>query len=215
MSKQIIAVLGDYYHDEEVVAESLEKALLELKFMFDEKIEMTYVSVGDLIGSLTDQPDLVILFAENRINPSSENIETWMTNDSAEKINDYVEEGGSFIAWHSGLASYDHVENYIDMLRGSFYSHPEENQVVTYKTNSTLKNKTEYEFFDEHYFVNINEELTDVFLTSHSVDGDSIAGWRHEYGKGKVLCIVPAHLKEGLLNESFIQTLTHSLSWCL
>lgn len=215
MPKRIIAVLGDYYHEKDIAVKSLEKAMLNLRSKLNEEIEITYTSVEDLVASLTKEPDLVILFAENRLNPDAENIETWMTSEDASRINEYVEHGGSFLAWHSGLASYENIVNYMNMLKGRFLSHPDEHQLVTYKTSSEINNQSDYAFLDEHYFVKVQEEKTDVFLTSHSVDGESIAGWRHEYGKGKVLCLVPAHLKEGLLNESFIQTLSKSLKWCL
>ena len=126
MVKKIFAVLGDYYHDQDLAVKSLEKAIEKLK------VEITYLPVDDLVARLDEQPDLVILFAENRLNPEDENVETWMTRKEASLIENYVSNGGSWLAWHSGLASYENIDQYITMLRGYFLTHPDKHQVVKY-----------------------------------------------------------------------------------
>lgn len=212
MVKKIFAVLGDYYHEQDLATKSLEKAIGKLK------VQVIYLSVDELVVRLDEQPDLVILFAENRLNPEDENVETWMTVKESTEIEKYVINGGSWLAWHSGLASYENIEQYIKVLRGYFLSHPDEHQMVKYRIdpNTTIVEKQpEFEYLDEHYFVQIEEEQTNIFLRSDSVDGSSIAGWHHEYGAGKVLCLTPAHLEEGLMHDQFLQILRQSVKWCL
>lgn len=216
MAKTIFAALGDYYHDKDLAIKSLEKAIGQLKEELNFEVELTCLSVNDVVASLDEQPDLVILFAENRLNPEDPVVNAWMGANEAAKLEKYVANGGSWLAWHSGLASYENIKPYIKMLRGYFLSHPDEHQMVTYKLEQdALFVEKQFEFLDEHYFVKVEEVRTNIFLRSDSVDGSSIAGWYHEHVEGKVLCLTPAHLEAGLMHEQFLQVLAASIKWCL
>ncbi|MRH42675.1 trehalose utilization [Aquibacillus halophilus] len=209
MTKRIVAALGDFYHDRDLAVQSLEAAVKSI-----EGIEIEYKHVDELVESLQTNPDAVILFAENRINPEDDQVKTWMDNDAALAINRFVENGGGWLAWHSGLASYDNIEAYTSMLHGYFKYHPEKHQVVSYTFNpdsNFIDDGQNFEILDEHYFVACDVENTSVFLTSDSVDGSSIAGWYHDYGKGKVVCLIPAHLEEGLMHPVVQKLLINSI----
>ena len=208
MTKRVVAILGDFYHNEALAKQSFELAIQEI-----DRIDFEYTTVGHLVDSLKSKPDLVVLFAENRLNPQDAKVNTWMDDHAVKAIRDYVNDGGGWLAWHSGLASYKNFTDYISMLNGYFEHHPVEHQVVTYSAaGSSLINRNErFEFSDEHYFVTCDEENTNVFLRSESVDGSSIAGWEHPFGKGRVICLTPAHLEEGLLHPSLIKLLVNSI----
>ncbi|WP_078544533.1 ThuA domain-containing protein [Litchfieldia alkalitelluris] len=202
MTKRIVAVLGDFYHSEELAKKSLETVLQGI-----EETKVEYLSRSQLVANLETKPDVVVLFAENRINPEDEMVNQWMDDEAAKAISNYVSGGGKWLAWHSGLASYHTIEEYTKMLRGYFEYHPAEHQVVTYFSDQA----DSFEFIDEHYFVKCDEANTNVFLRSESVDGTSIAGWEHSYGSGHVMCFVPAHREEGLLHPRVIKLLEKSL----
>ncbi|MCR2822137.1 ThuA domain-containing protein [Lederbergia panacisoli] len=212
MTKRIIAMVGDFYHKEEWAVASLNKALEELP-----QVTVEYASTENIIEHVQSKPDAVVLFKENRLNPQDEDIQTWMDDEVASAISEYVQEGGGWVAWHSGLASYENIEPYTSMLKGYFEYHPDKHQIVTYKTveGTAITKNSEFEFLDEHYFVFCDEENTNVFLTSESVDGSSIAGWTHEYGKGCVVCLTPAHLEEGLLHQMMTSLLANSIKLSL
>lgn len=72
-----------------------------------------------------------------------------------------------------------------------------------------------FEFRDEHYFVSVRSEETRIFLRSKSNDGESIAGWCHQFGQGRVCCITPAHSNEALRHEQMQRLLARSLAWCV
>ncbi|WP_241158355.1 ThuA domain-containing protein [Cohnella candidum] len=67
---------------------------------------------------------------------------------------------------------------------------------------------------DEHYFVEYDSARTETFLRSESVDGSSVAGWRHTFGAGRVCCLTPAHRREGLLQPDFQRLLGEAVRWC-
>ncbi|KIL43052.1 ThuA domain-containing protein [Jeotgalibacillus campisalis] len=209
MAKQMLAVLGDFYHEEDRARSSLELAINQMK----EPITITFATVLDLQNELSDKWDGVILFAENRLNPQDEQVETWMNEEAAEAIASFVKKGGSWLAWHSGLSSYDSVDTYTDMLKGSFDYHPKKHQVVRYSIDerSAYSSLESFSIVDEHYFVHCTAEPEEIFMHSSSVDGDSIAGWSHAYGAGKVVCLTPAHNEEGLTDPSFTRVLAAAL----
>jgi type 1 glutamine amidotransferase len=207
--KQIVAVVGDYYHR----AEDSQAALSEsLKSLIDSgEISLRYIRIEQMESALAEQPDAVILFAENRITPQEDEKARWMTTEISTSIAQYVEAGGGWLAWHSGLASYEEEGSYISMLKGRFLHHPALHQPVTY----IAEDQFAFEIIDEHYFVACNEEQTEVFLRSESVDGSSIAGWRHPFGEGRVCCLTPAHRQEGLLHPEVLKLLEQSVVWLL
>jgi sarcosine oxidase delta subunit len=86
---------------------------------------------------------------------------------------------------------------------------------VAERGNRIIHQETAYEIVDEHYFVNVDQMKTNVFLRSQSIDGTSIAGWSHSYGCGRVICLTPAHLKEGLFHPTTIEIIKKSVKWCL
>jgi type 1 glutamine amidotransferase len=211
---RLTAVLGDYYHSHEWAKETLETALNIGK----EDMEIDYCHPEQLPEVLSKQPDVVILFKENRYNPVDENVETWMTEELSLVITNYVENGGSWLAWHSGLASYPVEGSYVKMLKGSFLYHPEKHQYVHYKAvegNALVPSSSSFEIMDEHYFVHCDKENTNVFLVSESIDGKAEAGWFHHYGSGKVCCLTPAHNRNGLLNENFLSVLRNCVNWLI
>ncbi|MBS4205949.1 ThuA domain-containing protein [Lederbergia citrea] len=209
MSKRVIAFVGDFYHKKEWAVASLNKALESVP-----EVSVEYLSAENMIEHLRSNPDSVILFKENRLNPQDDEIKTWMDDEVASAISEYVKEGGCWIAWHSGLASYENITEYTSLLKGYFEHHPDKHQVVTYISEpgtDIIDHHVQFEILDEHYFVYCDEDNTNVFLKSKSVDGSSIAGWTHEYGHGRVVCLTPAHLEEGLLHPIFIELLTNSI----
>jgi len=206
--KNIVAVVGDYYHLEEDSAESLNRALQPLAE--SASVSLRFVSAGRLAEALATGPDAVILFKENRVAPNEDEHARWMTRDIADAIVRYVEGGGGWLAWHSGLASYDSNGAYVSMLKGHFLYHPAEHRPVRYDREAGES----FEFLDEHYFVECRAEETEVFLRSESEDGASIAGWRHAHGRGRVCCLTPAHRREGLLHPELLVELRRALVWC-
>jgi type 1 glutamine amidotransferase len=210
--KTILAVIGDYYHHKAHIQASLDTAIREIPAI------LVYVSESELIAMLEQKPDAVILFKEDRVNPNEEPCTVWMTDEVAERIVRYVENGGGWLAWHSGMASYPVESVYTKMLRGYFKYHPNEHQIVTYEGgypgSTPDKEQVSFAILDEHYFVHCDTDETQVFLRSRSVDGESVAGWSHSFGLGRVCCLTPAHRREGLLHAEMVQMLRRSLEWC-
>ncbi|MFF2090618.1 ThuA domain-containing protein [Paenibacillus sp. NPDC058174] len=205
---KIAAVIGDYYHREDAIKSALMSAL-QVTFGGKAAVDVWITDALELPQTLAKRPDAVVLFKENRVDPEGDREALWMNEAIAQSITAYVKQGGGWLAWHSGLASYPEDGAYVEMLRGSFASHPELHELVEYEGNGV-----QFAIKDEHYFVHCDEDRTEVYLRSSSVDGTSIAAWRHYYGEGRVCALTPAHRPEGLQHPSFIRLLGEALAWC-
>ena len=214
MKHTITAIVGDFFHDESTIRASLEQALEQQGLQGS--VSIHYTTYDRLSECLDDAPDAVILFKEDRLNPGSPEVHRWMTPETAGRIADYVRQGGSWLGWHSGLASFEKAAEYIAMLRGHFIMHPREHSEVTYtvqKNELGIHEGRTFAFMDEHYFVECDEANTNVFLRSSSKDGEAIAGWHHSFGEGKVCCLTPAHTIEGLNSPDTAAILGRVLQW--
>ncbi|ACI19879.1 ThuA domain-containing protein [Dictyoglomus thermophilum] len=206
MMKKVLAILGDYYHPEEKIRETLD-------FILRDIYQVEYVSHENFLESLRRNPYLVIIGRENKLNPQGENSPVWMSDGIENVLVDYVINGGKLFVLHSGLASYNVNGKYVrELTRGYFKYHPERKIVKYYGKYPEKDEEICFEIFDEHYFVEVDKENTNIFLYSSSSDGESIAGWYHNYGKGKVLCFTPAH-NEALEDEKLRRFLRDLILW--
>lgn len=191
---RIAALVGDYWHSGDDAKAGLDAAIKRVPNM---EVDLQYVTYEKVSHVLDGQLDLFINAKMNVLNPRDDQEITWLTDEIDRKIVNYVSEGGSILAWHAGMAGYPSHTHYTQMLRGSFTYHPPGLQKVIY-----MQKENTFYLEDEHYFVHCDIENTDVFLRSTGEAGDSIAGWQHSFGKGKVCCFTPAHTKEGMLDEN-------------
>lgn len=209
---KIVALLGDYWHNAEDAKAGLEAAVSRLSD--NENVVINYITHDEVANVLEEQPDLFINAKMDELNPTDEQVDTWLTELVDQQLSDYVKGGGSILAWHGGMAAFNPESNYIQMLCGYFDYHPPGLQDVTYIPEEDSETGR-FSLQDEQYFVKIEEEKTKIDLWSTGVDGDSIAGWKHTYGKGKVACFTPAHTREGMLNEHVSALLAEKLNWLL
>ncbi|AEH51574.1 ThuA domain-containing protein [Pseudothermotoga thermarum] len=200
--KTILTLFGDHYHDRENLFNAF-RTVLEVAVKDWILVDTT---VEDFESFLDQQPTVVVIARENRINPEEKDVKYWMTQQIEEKIKDYVQNGGRLFVWHSGLASYPENGVYCSLVKGYFKYHPDKQKLVRYHSDGKLvfgKQKVNFSILDEHYFVYCDEKSTNVYLYSESEDGKSLAGWWHNFGKGKVVVLTPAHSKDGLFDENF------------
>lgn len=212
MAKTIYTIVGDFYHDHDFIISCVQNAVRLLREDLGEEIEVVDADIADIMRIIQEKPSLILMNKEDRLNPQDPVIRTWLTPEVDDAMNQYVKEGGHFLAMHAALASYAPETALVQMCKGYFLRHPEENSLVRFYAND---GGYDFTVMDEHYFVYCMEDETEVFLHSMSKDGSSVAGWRHLFGEGKVLCITPTHRVEGLGDVSMHELLKDCISWCL
>lgn len=211
---QIAALLGDYWHEKEDAKAGLEAAMARLSFK--EEVNLQYVTHEEVSEVLEQKPHLFVNAKMDPLNPQEKEVVTWLTEELDHQLTGYVTNGGSVMAWHAGMAGYSSDSSYIQMLRGSFDYHPPGLQKVTYQLQQEdPAGDHSFTIEDEQYFVHCNEADTEVDLWSAGADGNSLAGWKHAYGAGKVCCFTPAHTREGMLDENVSRLLAEKIQWLL
>lgn len=209
MVKTIISISGDTYH----AAEDTETFIDQVIALLDEPILHERMAIQDLAQGLARQPDLVILSTENQQVSGQGDSQAWLTPALSDAITDYVAHGGSWLALHSGMSNYPVNSSYIQMLKGYFVMHPEP-RMVTYQSE-LMALPCQFMIEDEHYQVSLVDNYTTIFLKSYSDFGESIAGWRHFYGSGKVAGYVPAHGLSAMLEPQNVQLFKTVVTWLL
>lgn len=203
--KRMVTLLGDFYHPHDPLVNYFQG----ISKHFPQELQMIDLTIEQLTIALQEQPDLFLLSKENRLAPET-NEAFWLDESYDQLITDYVAGGGSLIAHHSGLSNYASHSAFSEMLRGRFVHHPKPTEVIYREQNGMT-----YKLWDEHYFTEVATTKTEILMHSYSQYGESIAAWRHLYGKGKVFCLTPAHFSEGLQHEGNQKLLFDGISWCL
>lgn len=212
--RQLHAFLGDFYHPHAPIHEWIRKTTTAIGH-----IQLKSFEIQDFEHSLDQSPDILLIFKENRLNPEDIDDHYWLTPAIDEKLAHYVKNGGKLIAIHSALASYPTDSHYQALLKGKFISKPNKPALVKYASAQVQGRGYnaffDYEVLDEHYFVHVETEETHVFLQSMSEHGTYEAGWHHEYGKGKVVCLTLGHTTEALNHPQSQSLLTYAINYCL
>ncbi|GHU38392.1 hypothetical protein FACS1894193_09800 [Bacilli bacterium] len=209
MVKTVISITGDYYHKGKDINQYLQCVLS----LLDEPVIYENIPLDALSEGLSKNPALIILSVENQRTPQETNLNDWLTPEMSGLITAYVKHGGSWLGLHSGMSNYPIDSGYSQMLKGYFIQHPEP-LPVTYRCD-LAEMPRQFVIQDEHYQVGFVDDYTHVFLRSFSDAGESVAGWRHFYGNGKVAGYVPAHDISGMLNQENLALLKIVVAWLL
>jgi len=217
MERKVVAFLGDFYHQRVPLEQVVQRVLSSIR---DVKLETQIPTAQNMEHALEQTPAMIILGAENRINPEDEVVQCWLTDNIDHQLEAYVAKGGSLVILHSALASYPSDSKYRKMIKGEFISHPPEGEVRYFcaegKCPFSEQGHYDYTVIDEFYVVEVDEAETHVFLYSESETyGKGLAGWYHAYGQGKVICLVPTHHMEGLTHEETLRLYHSAFEWGL
>ncbi|MBC8062700.1 MAG: ThuA domain-containing protein [Clostridiaceae bacterium] len=204
----VLVICDDRWHPGEVVragVDPLQNKGFEFDFIFDAS-EFTE-------DKIKNYP--VIIFSKSN-NISSTNTDTWVTSEVENEFTKYVKNGGGLLVIHSGTAGYKENIMFSKLLGGVFEHHPEQCNVIveTIKNNPIIYENIEFTIFDEHYFMNMKEDIANVFMTTTSKNGKQPGGWIRTEGEGRICVITPGHNLEVWLNKDFQNILRSSLNWC-
>lgn len=157
---------------------------------------------------------VVILSKSNNVTASIE--DPWMSPAVEAAFLEYVTQGNGLLAIHSGTAGYADTPILRSLLGGVFLQHPEQCPVkVTPRPGHPLTaGSTVFTQTDEHYFMALDDEHADVFLTSESSHGTQPAGWTRSEGLGRVCVLTPGHNLPVWQEPSYQTLINNALHWC-
>ena len=157
---------------------------------------------------------VVVLTKSNNVSATDET--PWMTPGVEAAFVTYVQNGGALLVIHSGTAGYRETTALRALLGGVFIQHPKQCPVtVTPLTDHPLTvGIMPFTRQDEHYFMEIDDDGIDIFLTSGSEHGLQPAGWTRTQGAGRVCVLTPGHNVEIWLEPAYQTLITNALHWC-
>lgn len=197
-----ILIIGQYkdaamYHPFDTVDTILTKALPG----FD-------VTCTDNIESLLDcsKFDCVISYWDDWKNQIPRNC--------ADALIAYVKNGGSLFAIHNGI-SLDLRDDLKEMLGAFFVTHPAQEEIRFVPVDGTIaQTASEFTLMEEPYQFDMVADGKEIIL-NYIYHGQSYpAGWKKNFGRGKVAYLCPGHTSEKFANESFIKLIKSCVTWC-
>jgi type 1 glutamine amidotransferase len=203
-----LVLCDDYYHPARVVRAGL--APLEGRGWSFDWVER---ADGWTPERLRGYP-AVILSKMNQI--AADDTRPWLSEEGQAAFTDYVRQGNGLLAIHSGTAGYEERPELRRLLGGAFVRHPPQCPVtVMARAGHPLAAGSEpFALVDEHYFMALDDERAEVFLTSESEHGAQPAGWTRSEGAGRVCVLTPGHNLEVWLHPAYQALIANALAWC-
>src|SRR5215211_5193131 len=203
-----LVLCDDYWHPARIPREGL-GALNGTEFAFD-----WMEDARDLSPKTMMTYPLVILTKSDNV--SSVDQTGWMTDDMQAAFSEYVRKGNGLLAVHSGTAGYEQKPVLRSLLGGVFKQHPEQCPVTVtpYTGHPLCAGSAPFTLRDEHYFMAMDDQAADVFVTTISEHGEQPGAWRRVEGNGRVAVLTPGHNLEVWLHPSFQTLLRNCLGWC-
>jgi len=143
----------------------------------------------------------------------------WMKPHQEEAIESFVQGGGSFLVLHNSAWGYPHEDGYRRTVGGYYMFHPpyQEFDVRIVDPNHPItQGVTDYTIEDEQHFLWFDYDRVHVLSTSIARDGrESVAGFCHEYGDGRVAYLGHGHRLSTLQHPMARKLMTNAINWLL
>ncbi|NGZ76730.1 ThuA domain-containing protein [Saccharibacillus alkalitolerans] len=205
---KVWAVCGDRWHPAEVVRHGLDKlAGGEFEFTVTDRAE-------DFDAARLEEYPVVLVARAN--SQSEEEKRFWMNEKVQNAFERYVERGGSLLAVHAGTAGYEESDLFRRLAGGAFVHHPEACEVTVHpeKQHPIAAGVEAFSVHDEHYFMEWDDPVADLIMTTVSEHGAQPGGWTRSYGRGRVCVLTPGHEPEVWLHPMYQKLLRSALHWC-
>lgn len=203
-----LVLCDDFYHPAATVRTGL-APLAQSGFEFD-WIE----NAQDWSAERMAQYPLVVLVKSNNV--SSTDQTNWVTEKVEASFSEYVQQGHGLLAIHSGTAGYQQAAGLRELLGGVFLQHPAQCPVTIepVANHPLTSGSAPFTVKDEHYFMALDDQQADVFMTTRSENGSQPGGWTRKAGAGRVCVLTPGHNAEVWQHPSFQAILFNGMHWC-
>ena len=205
---RVLVISNDFWHPGTVVHAGL-APLADQGFEFDWIDDAGEWSAEKLVGY-----PVVVLSKSN--NTSQTDKAPWVTLEVEQAFLDFVARGGGLLVTHSGTVVRDTMI-LRPLIGGAFVQHPAQ-CMVTHEPkvgHPMTAGVTTFTAQDEHYHMELEPGVTDVFLTTTSEHSTQPGGWTRTEGAGRVCVLTPGHNVEVWLEPSYQVLLANALRWCV
>jgi hypothetical protein len=213
-----LILIGDHYHPPFYIPPSLEPVFNKIGMPFRFIYDVTKLNAENLKGVR-----LLVILRDGMTWPENDkDMFFWMTEDQEKAVNDFVKNGGGFLALHNctALKRLDEIRSvYRDVLGSSYNGHgpgDEKFDVKVINKNHPITNGVkDYVAVDERHTPIIH--ANDITILTEAVNGDqkSVNGYIRTYGKGRICHLANGHNLEVLTNPEMQKLMINGALWCI
>jgi type 1 glutamine amidotransferase len=240
---RVFALIGDRYHNSDYIRVSLDKLFAELDLPVDYSTNYDHLSrnllrhyqlfvcfrdgmiwPGGYLG-----PDAYSAYARDLEDSSDFPKETprpWITAEQGEAVKQFVASGKSFYSLHNNSHVSLSSRSFREVMGGAYIGHPPQRPFKVKVVNSNhpiTRGVRDFMVNDEQHFVVYDKDPRNIFLRAENIDGltygdhgaESISGWAHEYGKGRVVFTAVGHNIHAMWQPEYFKLQKNAVRWLL
>lgn len=241
--RRVLALIGDRYHNSDYIRVSLDRLFRTLDLAVDYTSQYDHLSrslLGDyqLFVCLRDGmiwpdgyigPDAYTGYSSNLVNSSDfpkPESKAWFTGEHAEALKDFVASGGGFYALHNSSHISLSSAGYREVMGGVYVGHPPLRPFkvkIAHKSHPITAGVNDFTVNDEQHFVVYDKDPGNIILRAENIDGltyedrgtQSISGWAHEYGRGRVVFTAVGHNIYAMWQPEYFKLQKNAVRWLL
>ena len=241
--RRVLALIGDRYHNSDYIQVALNKMFAGQGVAVDYTVDCTKLSRNVLKNyqmflCLRDGmiwpngylgPDAYAAYEqnlENREDFPEAKAETWLTEDQAGALKEFVTAGNGFYSLHNNSHVSLSSKTYRDVMGGAYIGHPPLRPFKVRVVNSShpiTQGIKDFMVNDEQHYVQYDKDRKYLLLEAENVDGltyqnlgaKSIAGWAYDYGRGRVVFTSPGHTIHALWAPEYLKLQKRTVQWLL
>jgi hypothetical protein len=253
-----LALIGDRYHNMAYVRTSLGRVFGELGLAIDYT-----ANYDDLSRSLLEHYQLLVCLRDDMIWPGGysgpnhdphqdflenpedfppEKPESWITEDQAKAVRDFVAAGDGFYSLHNNAFVSRASKDFRDVQGGVALGHPPLRPFrvrIVNKDHPVTRGVEDFMVTDEQEYTIYDKDPKNILLRGENIDGlifdrptfqestaeasaaqnnlgtTSISGWAHEYGKGRVVFTALGHTNNAMWQPEYYKIQKNAVRWLL
>jgi type 1 glutamine amidotransferase len=240
---RVLALVGDRYHNPDYIRVALTKMFDGVKVSVDYTMHYDQLS-RDLLKNyqlflcLRDGmiwpggylgPDAYTSYSaglENRSDFPDAKPQTWLTEEQALALKDFVNAGNGFYSLHNNSHVSLSSKTYRDVQGGAYVGHPPLRPFkvkIVNKSHPITQGIQDFMVNDEQHYVEYDKDSKYVLLEAENIDGlkydkhgvKSIAGWAYDFGKGRVVFTSVGHTIHALWAPEYVKLQKQAIQWLL
>ncbi|HZS51813.1 MAG TPA: ThuA domain-containing protein [Bryobacterales bacterium] len=240
---RVLALIGDRYHNADYIQVALTRMFDGLGLVVDYTIDYKQLSRKvlrdyQIFLCLRDGmiwpngylgPDAYTSYEqglENRGDFPEAKSQSWLTEEQAVALKDFVTEGKGFYSLHNNSHVSLSSRTYREVMGGAYIGHPPLRPFQVHVVNSNhpiTQGIHDFMVNDEQHYVEYDKDPKYVLLEAENIDGltfrnlgaKSIAGWAYDYGRGRVVFTAVGHTIHALWAPEYLKLQRRAVQWLL
>lgn len=237
-----LALIGDRYHNSDYIRVSLDRLFGELRLPIDyttnyDQLSRSLLDQYQLFVCLRDGmiwPDGYLgpdaypyeRYLENPGEFPKATPKNWITEEQGQAVKDFVAAGNGFYSLHNNSHVSLSSKNFRQVMGGAYIGHPPQRPFkvrIVNKDHPITRGVQDFMVNDEQHYVTYDKDPKNIFLRAENIDGlnyenmgaESISGWAHEFGKGRVVFTAVGHNIHAMWQPEYFKIQQNAVRWLL